>query len=393
MSITVSDRVQRVKPSPTMAVTALAAELRSQGRDIIGLGAGEPDFDTPQHIKDAAIAAINAGDTKYTNVDGTPALKDAIIEKFKRDNNLTYAKDQILVSSGGKQTCYQVCMAALNDGDECIIPAPYWVSYPDMALLAGGVPVPVFGGIDQGFKITPAQLEAAITDRSRLLFLNSPSNPTGAAYTKAELQGLGEVLESHPNIVIATDDMYEHIYWADEPFVSFAEACPKLYDQTLTMNGVSKAYAMTGWRIGYCGGPAELVKAMKKIQSQSTSNPVSVSQAAAVAALTAGDECIDEMLVHFRARHDYLVAALNEIPGFSCIEGAGTFYAFPDVSEAMQAKGCKTDTDFSALLLNEAEVALVPGSAFGADGYMRLSFATSMEILEEAIARIRKVLS
>ncbi|MBT8422640.1 MAG: pyridoxal phosphate-dependent aminotransferase, partial [Gammaproteobacteria bacterium] len=322
-----------------------------------------------------------------------PALKDAIIEKFKRDNNLTYAKDQILVSSGGKQTCYQVCMAALNDGDECIIPAPYWVSYPDMALLAGGVPVPVFGGIDQGFKITPAQLEAAITDRSRLLFLNSPSNPTGAAYTKAELQGLGEVLESHPNIVIATDDMYEHIYWADEPFVSFAEACPKLYDQTLTMNGVSKAYAMTGWRIGYCGGPAELVKAMKKIQSQSTSNPVSVSQAAAVAALTAGDECIDEMLVHFRARHDYLVAALNEIPGFSCIEGAGTFYAFPDVSEAMQAKGCKTDTDFSALLLNEAEVALVPGSAFGADGYMRLSFATSMEILEEAIARIRKVLS
>ncbi len=375
-----------------MAVTALAAELRAQGRDIIGLGAGEPDFDTPQHIKDAAIAAINAGDTKYTNVDGTPALKAAIIEKFKRDNGLSYEKDQILVSSGGKQTCFQVCMAVLNDGDECIIPAPYWVSYPDMALLAGGVPVPVLGGIDQGFKITPEQLEAAITDRTRLLFLNSPSNPTGAAYTKAELQGLGAVLEKHPNILIATDDMYEHIYWADEPFVSFAQACPNLYDRTLTMNGVSKAYAMTGWRIGYCGGPVEIVKAMKKIQSQSTSNPVSISQAASVAALNGGDDCIRDMLVHFRARHDFLVAALNDIPGFSCIEGAGTFYAFPDVTEAMQMKGCKNDTDFSSLLLNEGEVALVPGSAFGADGYVRLSFATSMEILEEAVARIRRVM-
>ncbi len=376
-----------------MAVTALAAELRTQGRDIIGLGAGEPDFDTPQHIKDAAIAAINAGDTKYTNVDGTPALKQAIIDKFKNDNELVYTKDQILVSSGGKQTCFNVCLAVLNDGDECIIPAPYWVSYPDMALLAGGVPVPVLGGIEQGFKITPAQLEAAITDRTKLLFLNSPSNPTGAAYTKAELQGLGEVLKKHPNILIATDDMYEHIYWADEPFVSFAQACPDLYDQTLTMNGVSKAYAMTGWRIGYCGGPVEIVKAMKKIQSQSTSNPVSVSQAASVTALTAGNECIEEMLVHFRARHDYLVKALNEIPGFSCIEGAGTFYAFPDVSEAMKMKGCKDDTEFSSLLLNEGEVALVPGSAFGAPGYIRLSFATSMEILEEAVARIKRVMS
>jgi len=376
-----------------MAVTALAAELRAQGRDIIGLGAGEPDFDTPQHIKDAAIAAINAGDTKYTNVDGTPALKKAIIAKFKQDNELDYAPDQILVSSGGKQTCFNVCLAVLNDGDECIIPAPYWVSYPDMALLAGGVPVPVLGGIEQGFKITPAQLEAAITDRTKLLFLNSPSNPTGAAYTKAELQGLGQVLKKHPNIVIATDDMYEHIYWADEPFVSFAQANPELYDQTLTMNGVSKAYAMTGWRIGYCGGPVDIVKAMKKIQSQSTSNPVSISQAASVAALTAGNGCIADMLVHFRARHDYLVKALNDIPGFSCIEGAGTFYAFPDVSEAIQMKGCKDDTEFSSLLLNEGEVALVPGSAFGAPGYIRFSFATSMEILEEAVARIKRVMS
>ena len=373
-----------------MAVTALAAELRAAGKDIIGLGAGEPDFDTPQHIKDAAIAAINAGDTKYTNVDGTPALKQAIINKFKTDNELSYEPNQILVSSGGKQTCFNVCLAALDEGDECIIPAPYWVSYPDMVLLADGVPVTVFAGLEQGFKITPAQLEAAITDRTKLMFLNSPSNPTGAAYTRAELEGLGAVLRKYPNIVIATDDMYEHIYWADEPFTSFAQANPDLYERTLTMNGVSKAYAMTGWRIGYCGGPEYLVKAMKKIQSQSTSNPVSISQAASVAALTAGNECIEEMLVHFRQRHDYLVAALNEIPGFSCAEGAGTFYAFPDVSEAMAAKGCATDTDFSAMILNEAEVALVPGSAFGADGYLRFSFATSMEVLEAAVARIKR---
>jgi aspartate aminotransferase len=392
VSLAVSKRVQRVKPSPTMAVTALAAELRRAGRDIIGLGAGEPDFDTPQHIKAAAIAAINAGDTKYTNVDGTPALKQAIIDKFKNDNNLSYEPNQILVSSGGKQSCFNVCLAVLNEGDECIFPAPFWVSYPDMVLLADGVPVPVEAGILQGFKITPAQLEAAITDRTRLMFLNSPSNPTGAAYTRDELMALGAVLKKHPNIIIATDDMYEHIYWADEPFSSFAEACPDLYDRTVTLNGVSKAYAMTGWRIGYCGGPEEIIKGMKKIQSQSTSNPVSISQAASVAALTGGNDCVKDMLVHFKERHDYLVGALNEIPGFSCIAGAGTFYAFPDISEAMAAKGCEKDTDFSELMLNEAEVALVPGSAFGAEGYMRLSFATSMEVLEEAVARIKRVM-
>jgi aspartate aminotransferase len=283
-------------------------------------------------------------------------------------------------------------MAVLNEGDECIIPAPYWVSYPDMVLLADGVPVPVEAGIDQGFKITPAQLEAAITDRTRLMFLNSPSNPTGAAYTRAELEALGAVLAKHPDIVVATDDMYEYIYWADEPFTSFAQVCPDLYDRTVTLNGVSKAYAMTGWRIGYCGGPEEIVKAMKKIQSQSTSNPVSISQAASIAALTGGNECVKDMLKHFRERHDYLVAALNEIPGFSCIEGAGTFYAVPDISGAMAAKGCEKDTDFSELMLNDAEVALVPGSAFGLDGYMRLSFATSMEVLQEAIARISRVM-
>jgi aspartate aminotransferase len=392
VSLSVSKRVQRVKPSPTMAVTALAAELKAAGRNIVGLGAGEPDFDTPQHIKAAAIEAINKGDTKYTNVDGTPALKKAIIDKFKRENELSYAPNQILVSCGGKQTCFNVCLAVLDEGDECIIPAPYWVSYPDMVLLADGVPVPVLAGLDQGFKITPAQLEAAITKRTKLLFLNSPSNPTGAAYTRAELQALGAVLRKHPDILIATDDMYEHIYWAAEPFTSFAQANPDLYDRTLTMNGVSKAYAMTGWRIGYCGGPVEIVKAMNKIQSQSTSNPTSISQAASVAALNGGTECISEMLVHFRKRHDYLVAALNDIPGFRCATGAGTFYAFPEVSAAMQAKGCKDDTEFSSLLLNEGEVALVPGSAFGAPGYIRLSFATSMEILEEAIRRIRKVM-
>ena len=389
MSLSVSKRVQRVKPSPTMAVTALAAELRAAGRNIIGLGAGEPDFDTPQHIKDAAIEAINNGDTKYTNVDGTPALKQAIIDKFKRDNDLSYEPNQILVSSGGKQSCFNVCLAVLDEGDECIIPAPYWVSYPDMVLLADGVPVIVEAGIEQGFKITPEQLEAAITDRTRLMFLNSPSNPTGAAYTRAELEALGAVIRKHPKIVVATDDMYEHIYWADEPFTSFAQACPDLYDRTVTLNGVSKAYAMTGWRIGYCGGPEEIIKGMKKIQSQSTSNPVSISQAASVAALNGGMDCITDMLTHFKARHDYLVAALNEIPGFSCIEGAGTFYAFPDISKAMEMKGCTEDTDFSAMLLNDAEVALVPGSAFGAPGYIRFSFATSMEVLEEAVSRIK----
>jgi len=390
VSLSVSDRVQRVKPSPTMAVTQLAAELRAAGRDVIGLGAGEPDFDTPEHIKQAGIAAIQNGQTKYTAVDGTVALKQAIIDKFKRDNELTYTLDQVLVSCGGKQSCYNLCMALLNPGDEVIIPAPYWVSYPDMVKLADGVPVEVLGGIDQGFKITPADLEAAISDKTKMLFLNSPSNPTGCAYSKAELQSLGEVLKKYPNIVIATDDMYEHIYWAAEPFTSFAQANPELYDRTVTLNGVSKAYSMTGWRIGYCGGPAVLIKAMKKIQGQSTSNPTSISQAASIAALEGSMDCVNDMLVHFKKRHDYIVAALNEIPGFRCIEGDGTFYAFPDISEAIKLKGAKDDTEFASMLLNEADVALVPGSAFGAEGYIRLSFATSMEVLEEAISRIKK---
>lgn len=373
-----------------MAVSALAAELRAQGRDVIGLGAGEPDFDTPEHIKAAAIAAIEAGQTKYTAVDGTVALKDAIRDKFKRDNDLDYAANQILVSSGAKQTCFNLCAAVLNSGDEAIIPAPYWVSYPDMVKLADGEPVIVSATIENDFKISPRALAAAITDRTRLVILNSPSNPTGAAYTRAELAALGAVLVQHPGLVVATDDMYEHIYWADEPFTSLAQACPEIYPQTVTINGVSKCYAMTGWRIGYCGGPQEIIQAMKKIQSQSTSNPSSISQAAAVEALAGDQSCIAERAEAFRQRHDYVVAALNDIDGFQCAPGAGTFYAFPNVSGAIEAKGLANDAALCEMLLNEAEVALVPGSAFGAPGHLRLSFATDLDTLKEAISRIAR---
>jgi len=376
-----------------LAVTALAAELRAQGRDVIGLGAGEPDFDTPEHIKAAAIQAIENGQTKYTAVDGTAELKAAIIDKFRRDNSLEYAPDQVLVSSGAKQTCYNVCSAVLSPGDEAIIPAPYWVSYPEMVKLADGEPVIVSAGIDDGFKITPRALAAAITERTKLMFLNSPSNPTGAAYSRAELAALGEVLLDHPGIIIATDDMYEHIYWADDPFTSLADACPGLYDRTVTINGVSKCYAMTGWRIGYCGGPQTIIKAMKKIQGQSTSNACSIAQAASVAALNGDQSCIAEMTTAFKQRHDYVIAALNDITGVTCAPGAGTFYAFPNVAGAIEAKGLADDTALSELLLNEAEVALVPGGAFGAPGYIRLSFATDLDTLKEAIGRIARVLS
>ena len=393
MSLAISQRVQRVKPSPTMAVTALAAELRAQGRDIIGLGAGEPDFDTPEHIKQAAIDAIKAGQTKYTAVDGTVELRDAIREKFRRDNGLDYARDEILVSSGAKQSCFNICIATLNAGDEAVVPAPYWVSYPDMIKLAEAEPVIIPASLKDGFKITPRALDAAITDKTRLMFLNSPSNPTGAAYTRAELAELGEVLTKHPGVIIAVDDMYEHIYWAEEPFSTLAQVCPDLADRIVTINGVSKCYAMTGWRIGYAGGPQPLIKAMKKIQGQSTSNPSSISQAASVAALAGDQSCITDMVKAFRERHDYLVAALNDIPGFSCLPGAGTFYAFPDVSEAIDAKGLKNDGEFTELLLNDAGVAVVPGSAFGAPGYIRLSFACGLDTLQDAVGRIRGVMS
>ena len=392
MAVSLSKRVQKVKPSPTLAVTARAAKLKAEGKDIICLGAGEPDFDTPVHIADAGVEAIHKGITRYTAVDGTAELKDAIIAKFKRDNALTYERSQILVSSGAKQTCFNVCAALLDPGDECVIPAPYWVSYPDMVLLADGVPVSVYGGADQGYKITSAQLEAAITPRTKMLFLNSPSNPTGAAYTRAELQGLGAVLERHPQVVIASDEMYEHIYWAPEPFFSFAQANPHLYDRTVTINGVSKAYAMTGWRIGYCGGPKELVAAMSTIQGQSTSNASSISQRAATIGLNGDQTCVATMNTAFKQRHDFVVAGLNAIPGISCRPGAGTFYAFADVSGAMRALGIKDDNAFAEYLLVEAGVAVVPGSGFGAPGHMRLSFACSMQTLEDALGRIARAL-
>ena len=392
--INLSDRVQRIKPSPTLAITSKAAELRAQGKDIIGLGAGEPDFDTPDHIKQAAIEAINAGKTKYTPVDGTPGLKKAVIDKFKRENGLDYEAGQILVSSGGKQSFFNMALALLNDGDEAIIPAPYWVSYPDMVKVAGGVPVILETDLDSRFKITPQQLEQAITPKTRLFVINSPSNPSGMAYSKEELAALGEVLKKHPDIVIATDDMYEHILWTGQPFVNIVNACPELYDRTVVMNGVSKAYSMTGWRIGYAGGPQKLIAAMKKVQSQSTSNPASISQAAAEAALSGDQQCVKDMVKAFKERHDYVVDALNKLPGVTCAPSDGTFYAFPDFSGAIaDMDGVESCTDLAAQLLETAEVALVPGSAFGAPGCLRLSFAVGMDTLVEAIGRIEKALS
>lgn len=376
-----------------MAVSALASEMRAKGRPVIDLGAGEPDFDTPEHIKSAAIEAIRKGQTKYTPVEGTAALKTAIIEKFRRDNGLEYGPDQIVVSSGAKQTCYNVAMAVLNPGDEAIVPAPYWVSYPDMVKLADAEPVIVTATIEQRFKITPKALQAAITDKTRLLFLNSPSNPTGTAYTRAEWRALGDVLQHYPNVVIAADDMYEHIFWGKEPFCSIAAACPELYDRVVTINGVSKCYAMTGWRIGYAGGPKTIVAAMKKLQGQSTSNPCSISQAASVAALAGDQACVSEMNEAFRQRHEFITNALNGLPGFQCIRADGAFYAFPDVSEAIRKLGVADDIAFAELLLKKADVAVVPGSAFGAPGFIRLSFACSTDTLKEAVARIGRILS
>ncbi|HIG79990.1 MAG TPA: pyridoxal phosphate-dependent aminotransferase [Cycloclasticus sp.] len=394
MSIQLSQRVQRIKPSPTLAVTARAAALRAAGQDIIGLGAGEPDFDTPEHIKQAARDAINSGKTKYTAVDGTVELKNAIISKLKRDNGLEYQADQVLVSCGGKQSFFNLAQALLDDGDEVIIPAPYWVSYPDMSLLAGGVPVIVQAGQEQAFKITPEQLEAAITQKTKLVVINSPSNPSGKAYTNDELAALGEVLLKHPNILVATDDMYEHILWCDEPFSNIVMACPALYDQAIVLNGVSKAYSMTGWRIGYAAGPVDLMKAMKKIQSQSTSNPTSISQYAAQAALEGDQSCISEMLVAFKERHDYVVEKLNKIEGVSCITSDGTFYCFPDFNPALnRMSDIDNDVDLAEYILEKSGVALVPGSAFGLDGHMRISIATSMENLVNAMDRIAKLLN
>ncbi len=391
MSIQLSKRVQSVKPSPTLAVAAKAAELKAQGKDVIGLGTGEPDFDTPEHIKQAAIDAINSGATKYTAVDGTAELKQAIIAKFKRDNQLDYEANQVLVSCGGKQSFYNLCQALINPGDEVIIPAPYWVSYPDMVILADGVPVIIDATLEDQLKITAEKLRAAITDKTRLFIINSPSNPTGVSYSKAELAALAEVLLEYPDIIVATDDMYEHIVWSDEPFSTIINACPELYQQTVVLNGVSKAYAMTGWRIGYAAGPEKLIRAMKKIQSQSTSNPAAPSQAAAVAALNGDQSCIQPMLEAFKTRHDYVLQRLNSIEGIECLPSDGTFYSFPRVQAIIdKLDGIETDVDFAAYLLEEVGLALVPGTAFGSPGHVRISYAASMETLQAALDRLEK---
>ncbi len=393
MSTPLSERVQRIKPSPTLAVTAKANALKAAGKDVIGLGAGEPDFDTPDFIKEAAIKAINAGFTKYTPVGGTVSLKKAIIAKFQRDNGLSYEPSQILVSCGGKQSFYNLAQALLNPGDEVIIPAPYWVSYPDMVLLADGAPVIVSAGIDQHFKITPAQLEAAITSRTKLVVINSPSNPTGVAYSAAELAALGEVLRRYPQVYIATDDIYEHILWTEEKFSNILTVCPDLYDRTVVLNGVSKVYSMTGWRIGYCGGAKDLIEAMTNIQSQSTSNPTSISQVAAEAGLNGDQSCIGVMNQAFRERHDYVYAALQAMDGVEVAPADGTFYIFPSFQPVIERLGLANDIAFAELLLNEAGVALVPGSAFGAEGCARISFATGMSNLTKALERIAKVVA
>jgi aspartate aminotransferase len=392
LAIQLSHRVQSIKPSATLVITAKAKALKAEGKPVIGLGAGEPDFDTPDHIKTAAIQAINDGFTKYTAVGGTPELKQAICDKFRRDNSLDYTPEQVLVSSGGKQSFYNLCQALLNDGDEVIIPAPYWVSYPDMVILAGAKPVILETGIDDGFKITAEQLSAAITAKTRLVVINSPSNPTGVTYTREELNAIGNLLKNYPDIIIASDDMYEHIVWSDEAYCTIAEVCPELYNQTVTMNGVSKAYSMTGWRIGYAAGPAELIAAMTKIQSQSTSNPCSISQAATLEALNGDQTCIQTMLKAFKERHDFVVSSLNQINGIEALPSQGAFYTFANMQELIEkTDGVTNDVELADYILSEAEVALVPGSAFGASGYMRFSFATSLDNLKQAIDRIARL--
>ncbi len=389
MSI-VSNNLKRIKPSPTIAVTTKAREMRAAGKDVIGLGAGEPDFDTPDNIKEAAIAAIKSGDTKYTAVDGTPALKEAIINKFKRENNLNYTPDQITVGTGGKQVLYNTFMATLNKGDEVIIPAPFWVSYPDMVLLAGGKPKIIKCGEKDGFKLTPSKLKKAISKKTKWLILNSPSNPTGAGYTKKEITNLSKILIKNKKIFILSDDIYEHIRYENFDFFTIAQIS-KLKERTLTMNGVSKSYAMTGWRIGYAAGPSEIISAIRKIQSQSTSNPSSISQAAAVEALNGHQNFIKERADAFKERRDFVVKSLNDIKGINCLLPNGAFYVFPNCKGLLNKKTkIKTDTEFVKKLLEQSMVAVVQGSAFGLDGYFRVSYATSMETLRLAMKRIKE---
>jgi len=388
----------RIQPSATLAMTDRVIGLKREGKDIIGLSAGEPDFDTPDFVKDAAITAIRNGQTKYTNVDGTAELKEAIAAKFKRDNELSYVNAQISVNSGGKHTLFNALVATVEEGDEVIIPAPYWVSYPEIVNFAGGTPVIISAGADQLYKITPAQLEAAITPKTRWVLLNSPSNPTGAAYSGAELLALGEVLRRHPHVLILTDDMYEHVWYAPTPFKTIAQVCPDLYERTLTVNGVSKAYSMTGWRIGYAGGPQWIIKAMAKLQSQSTSNPCSISQAAATAALNGDQGFLIERNTAFKGRRDLVVAMLNDAPGLNCPTPEGAFYVYPDASACMgkvtpEGKKIETDEDLITYFLEGYGVAAVHGGAFGLAPAFRVSYATSEEILKKACTRIQEACS
>ncbi|HEX7853168.1 MAG TPA: pyridoxal phosphate-dependent aminotransferase [Sphingobium sp.] len=385
----------RIQPSATLAMTGRVNALKRQGIDVIGLSAGEPDFDTPDFVKDAAIAAIRAGQTKYTDVDGTAELKEAIIAKFKRDNGLTYQTGEISVNSGGKHTLFNALVATVDAGDEVIIPAPYWVSYPDIVNFAGGTPVFIAGPAAQGYKITPEQLDAAITPKTRWVLLNSPSNPSGAAYSASELKALGEVLLRHPHVLVMTDDMYEHVWYAPTPFATIAQVCPELYERTLTVNGCSKAYSMTGWRIGYAGGPQWIIKAMAKLQSQSTSNPCSISQAAAVAALNGDQSFLEERNVAFKRRRDLVVAMLNDAPGLNCPTPEGAFYVYPDASGLIGKKTSdgtviKTDEDLISYFLDAHRVAAVHGGAFGLSPAFRISYATSEEVLKTACTRIQE---
>ena len=395
MKTLIAERMSLIKPSPTMAVTKLAAEMKAAGKDVIGLGAGEPDFDTPDHIKNAAIKAIKNGETKYTAVDGTPALKKAIVKKFSKDNNIEYNMDEVIVSVGGKQVLYNALMSSINPGDEVIIPAPYWVSYPDMVALAGGIPIIVEGKESNNFKVLPDDIKNKISDKTKWIIINSPSNPTGSSYTKNELEDLGNLLLNYANIFIMSDDIYEKIIYDDFKFYSLAEVVPRLKDRILTVNGVSKAYAMTGWRIGYAGGPKDLISSMSKLQSQSTSNPSSISQAAALAALEGPEEFLTERNDKFRIRRDIVVEMLNNCKGLSCLKPSGAFYVYPSCSgiigkSTSNGKVIENSIDFSSYLLESEGVAVVPGSAFGADPFFRISYATTDSILEEACKRIKK---
>jgi aspartate aminotransferase len=388
LTIELAQRLQRIRPSATVSITARAQRLREQGRDVIVLSVGEPDFPTPEHVKAAAIAALARNDTKYTPVDGSRLLKEAIVAKLARDNGLVYAPEQVLVSTGAKQSCYNACLALLDPGDEAIVLAPYWVSYPDMVRLAEASPVVVEAAVERGFKVTAEQLASALTARTRLVILNSPCNPTGAVYSAAELRALGEVLRAHPSVVVLSDEIYEHICWTNGALASFAAVCPELYDRTLTVNGMSKGYAMSGWRIGYAAGPLQLIKAMTALQGQSTTNACTISQAAAREALVADQSCVREMCAEFKRRHDFFYAGVRRLRGFECIAADGTFYLFPNVEAAMHAKGVTTDLELCERLIDEAGVALVPGTAFGSPGHLRLSFAASTSVLESALARL-----